>query len=116
MGHQTATTLELPHFKDPHQRMGLILLMMYLSQVGMGLFIHFIKLPFLNFLSIRGRPLQNYVHALLGLIIFAIAASQVSLVRFEAKNSANIMFYRATGTFGIGNGMAVCPWRIACGP
>lgn len=70
----TTSQLAQPHFVDPHQKMGLVLLILYILQVVLGAFIHYVKIPSLS----RGhRPLQNYLHAILGLVIFVIAASQV---------------------------------------
>jgi hypothetical protein len=39
-----------------------------------GAFIHFIRIPFL---FVGHRPPQNYIHAIIGLTILAMAASQV---------------------------------------
>lgn len=59
---------------DPHKKMGLALLILYLVQVALGLFVHFFKTP--RFMSGR-RPPQNYIHAALGIIILACAFEQV---------------------------------------
>jgi len=72
-GYQTTTTSGLPHFTDPHQKVGLALLIMYLIQVFLGIFIHFVKLPF-HFPG--GRHPQNYLHAILGISIVALATWQ----------------------------------------
>ncbi|TFK68344.1 hypothetical protein BDN72DRAFT_841918 [Pluteus cervinus] len=74
LGHQTTTMLEQPQFADPHQKVGLILFVLYLFQVLLGAFIHFVKFP--KLLGGR-RPPQNYVHAILGLVILALADYQV---------------------------------------
>ncbi|KAJ7751516.1 hypothetical protein DFH07DRAFT_525863 [Mycena maculata] len=73
LGYQTTVTSGTPHFSDPHQKMGLALLVMYLLQVFLGAFIHWVKLPF-RFPG--GRPPQNYLHAVLGLAIVALASYQ----------------------------------------
>jgi hypothetical protein len=66
--------LALPQFEDPHQKIGLSLFIMYIIQVIIGIFVHYVKVPTLG----RGRrPVQNYLHALLGLAIMALAAYQV---------------------------------------
>ena len=62
------------NFVDPHKKTGLVLLIVYCVQVVLGLFIHFIKMP--NFMGGR-RPPQNYIHAILGLTIIALAFYQV---------------------------------------
>ncbi|KAJ7637363.1 hypothetical protein DFH06DRAFT_655159 [Mycena polygramma] len=73
LGYQTTNMNGMPHFVDPHQRIGRALLIMYLVQVFLGIFIHWIKLPF-RFPG--GRHPQNYLHALLGLAIVALASYQ----------------------------------------
>jgi len=62
------------HFQDPHQQIGLALLILYLIQVFLGPFIHHFK-----FRSIfRGhRPPLNYLHVIIGLSILALASYQV---------------------------------------
>lgn len=55
------------------QKIGLSLLILYTAQLSIGLFIHFVKMKSL----FRGRPPQNYFHAILGLAILALAAYQV---------------------------------------
>lgn len=74
-GYQTTKLLELGNFQDPHEKMGLALLILYVIQLVIGLFTHFVKLrsPF----GPGTRPPQNYFHVLLGLVILALAASQV---------------------------------------
>ncbi|KAF9458222.1 hypothetical protein BDZ94DRAFT_1284930 [Collybia nuda] len=73
-GYDTTETLGLGHFIDPHEKMGLTLLILYVIQLVFGMVIHFVKCPTL----FRGhRPPQNYFHVFLGLVILVIAASQV---------------------------------------
>lgn len=74
MGHDLANQLELEELHDPHQQIGIALLAMYVTQLLLGTFIHFVKLQGL----FRGyRPPQNYLHVVLGLAILALAAYQV---------------------------------------
>ncbi|KAJ6557874.1 hypothetical protein B0H19DRAFT_1028419 [Mycena capillaripes] len=74
MGHDLTNILELEELHDPHQQIGIALLAMYVTQLLLGTFIHFIKLQGL----FRGyRPPQNYLHVALGLAILALAAYQV---------------------------------------
>lgn len=54
--------------------MGLALLILYLGQLLIGTFIHFVKFP--SFFRGRRSP-QNYFHAVLGLIIIILAQVQV---------------------------------------
>ncbi|KAJ3757576.1 hypothetical protein EV360DRAFT_71023 [Lentinula raphanica] len=74
-GWKTSNVLGLGHFLDPHQKMGLVLLILYVVQLFLGLFTHFIKLrsPF----GPGTRPPQNYFHVFLGLVILILAAEQV---------------------------------------
>ncbi|KAE9405557.1 hypothetical protein BT96DRAFT_916027 [Gymnopus androsaceus JB14] len=73
LGYQVTSESPTPHFSDPHQKGGLALLILYLLQVSLGAFIHWVKIPF-RFPG--GRPPQNYLHAILGLTIIALASWQ----------------------------------------
>ncbi|KAF9010275.1 hypothetical protein BDQ17DRAFT_1274103 [Cyathus striatus] len=74
MGYMTSTELEQGHFVDPHQKIGLTLLILYLVQLLVGGLVHFFKFPSL----FRGhRAPHNYFHVFLGLVIFILAAFQV---------------------------------------
>jgi len=74
MGYKTSSELLSVHFFDRHQKIGLALLILYVAQLALGLFIHYVKMPSL----FRGhRPPQNYLHGILGISIFALAAYQV---------------------------------------
>ncbi|EIM88680.1 uncharacterized protein STEHIDRAFT_52825 [Stereum hirsutum FP-91666 SS1] len=75
LGYMATNTTGLGHFNDPHKKIGLTLLILYLIQVVLGLFIHFVRMPRL---FIAHRPPQNYFHAILGLLIMALAAYQVN--------------------------------------
>ncbi|KAF9260346.1 hypothetical protein L218DRAFT_989621 [Marasmius fiardii PR-910] len=74
-GWKTADELQQGHFIDPHQKMGLTLLILYIINLLGGAFIHWIKTP--SPFGVRTRPPQNYFHVFLGLVIFVLAASQV---------------------------------------
>lgn len=58
---------------DPHKKLGLALLILYLVQVIVGLVIHFFKTP--KLMGGRRTP-QNYFHVALGIIILALAFEQ----------------------------------------
>jgi hypothetical protein len=74
LGYKTTSELELGHFKDPHEKVGLSLLILYVIQVLLGTVTHFFKLPSV----FRGhRPPHSYLHVLLGLAIFGLAQWQV---------------------------------------
>lgn len=52
-------------------------MILYIAQLVIGLFIHFIKMPSL---FAGHRPPQNYVHVLLGIAILALAAYEVKML------------------------------------
>ncbi|EJC98208.1 uncharacterized protein FOMMEDRAFT_143304 [Fomitiporia mediterranea MF3/22] len=74
-GYQSTASLNTGgHFVDPHKKTGLALLILYLVQLLIGTVIHSFKTPRL----LNGhRPPQNYFHAILGLVIIALAFYQV---------------------------------------
>ncbi|KAI9459020.1 hypothetical protein F5148DRAFT_310760 [Russula earlei] len=59
---------------DHHRRVGYAIFSLYIAQVLVGAFIHFLRVPFL---SIGNRPAQNYLHVALGLAILAMAGYQI---------------------------------------
>ncbi|KAJ8075840.1 hypothetical protein PM082_021472 [Marasmius tenuissimus] len=74
-GWKSAEELQTGHFIDPHQKMGLALLILYVAQLLVGIFVHWVKTP--SPFGTGTRPPQNYFHGFLGLAIFVLAASQV---------------------------------------
>jgi len=62
------------HLDDSHKRWGIALLVLYLAQCALGAFIHFVKDA-----NRKRRPPQNYVHAVVGITIIALALYQVHL-------------------------------------
>ncbi|KAI0029041.1 hypothetical protein K488DRAFT_57276 [Vararia minispora EC-137] len=73
LGYQTTTMSGVPHFSDPHQKVGLALFIMYWIQLALGAFIHWTKIP-ASFPG--GRRPQNYLHITLGLAILVLASWQ----------------------------------------
>jgi hypothetical protein len=69
----------LPNLSDTHMKWGLALFVLYWAQVSLGTIIHFLK-PRSFTLRIWGRPVQNYFHAILGLLIIGIAFYQVTAI------------------------------------
>ncbi|KAF9262555.1 hypothetical protein L218DRAFT_390243 [Marasmius fiardii PR-910] len=77
-GWATSEEIGRGHFVDPHQRLGLALLVLHIFQVFLGIFIHWVKRPKSGGPFGPGsRRLQNYFHVFLGLVIFVLAAAQV---------------------------------------
>ena len=54
------------------QKFGIGLFVLYFAQLSLGAIIHWIK-PH----NVRSRPLQNYLHAVVGLLLVALAFYQV---------------------------------------
>ena len=70
-------------FPVTEQRLGYAIFGLYIAQIVIGVFIHAVRVPCL---FIAHRPPQNYLHAILGLVILAIGGYQVRL--FQARCSA----------------------------
>ncbi|KAF9648995.1 CBD9-like protein [Thelephora ganbajun] len=64
-----------PHFTDTHTRLGLAIFILYVVQVLLGNIIHLFKPK--SFL--RRRPIQNYLHGFLGIVIIGISFYQVRI-------------------------------------
>ncbi|PPR00842.1 hypothetical protein CVT26_012477 [Gymnopilus dilepis] len=87
LGYMTTASLsdDIGHFADPHEKVGLALIILYGVQVFVGAIAHFFKLPSI----FRGhRPPHSYFHAILGLAIFALAQWQVHYGLFTEWNYA----------------------------
>ena len=55
--------------------MGLVLFILYLAQVLLGVFIHWVKIP-RTWTHLLGHRPQNIIHVMLGLTILALASYQ----------------------------------------
>lgn len=64
------------HLDDTHKKWGVAIFVLYFVQISLGGIIHFFKPGSFAF-RIRGRPLQNYFHAILGLLIIGVSFYQV---------------------------------------
>jgi membrane associated rhomboid family serine protease len=81
-----------------NQRYGVAIFILYLLQCGLGAIIHWVKAS-----DRTRRPLQNYFHAIFGLLIIALAFYQVhsgykvewtkATGRDELSNGVNIFFF-----------------------
>ncbi|KAI8992905.1 hypothetical protein BD414DRAFT_482655 [Trametes punicea] len=84
---------------DVHKKWGIAIFVLYLLQVAIGLTIHYVKPR--SWASGRGRrPVQNYFHAVFGLLIIAFAMFQVR-TGFRSEWPAQ------TGRGSVGNGANV---------
>jgi hypothetical protein len=59
---------------SPHGKRGLLIIGLYIAQLVLGLFIHYIRIPFPAF---GHRPPQNFLHAVQGLVILGLANYQI---------------------------------------
>lgn len=62
------------HLNTTHKRAGITLLVLYILQVSLGAIIHFFKPK--AWANGGRRPAQNYIHAILGIAIIALALFQ----------------------------------------
>ena len=65
-----------PKLGDKHKKLGVALFVLYLAQVMGGLIIHFFKPTWSP--KLFRKPVQNYFHAIVGILIMALAFYQVS--------------------------------------
>jgi len=72
MGHRAHKLTDSP--MDHHKTIGFAIFGLYIAQVVLGAIVHFVRIP-IPFIG--HRPPQNYIHALLGLTILAMAEYQV---------------------------------------
>lgn len=86
---------------DDHKKWGFALLALYVAQLALGAVIHWIKPT--SWTVGKRRPAQNYFHAVLGILIIALAFYQVRTGfrtewpamsgRPPISNAANIVWY-----------------------
>ncbi|KAL0067392.1 AdoMet-homocysteine methyltransferase [Marasmius tenuissimus] len=72
LGIQSVVKAGAMHLDDTHKKWGIALFVLYIVQCLLGAFIHFIKPA-----KPVGRPIQNYAHAVVGLLTIGIALYQV---------------------------------------
>ncbi|KAF8955170.1 hypothetical protein BDZ97DRAFT_1860297 [Flammula alnicola] len=60
------------HFGDSHRQSGIVIFVLYLAQCALGAFIHFVKSK-----KRTRRPIQNYLHGLVGLATIGAAMYQI---------------------------------------
>lgn len=102
-------TTGTPHLSDDHMIWGVAIFALYFVQVALGAIIHFVKPK--SFSVNRRRPAQNYLHAILGLLIIALSFYQV---RFSMKWDDRAILTRPTvGKNWLRDRMATTnrPWK-----
>jgi len=72
LGIASVSQAKAKHLDDDHKRWGIALLVLYFVQCALGAFIHFVKDA-----SRARRPPQNYLHAVIGIALIALALYQV---------------------------------------
>ncbi|KAH6913838.1 hypothetical protein BKA70DRAFT_646105 [Coprinopsis sp. MPI-PUGE-AT-0042] len=88
------------HANTTHKRVGITLLVLYILQVSLGAIVHFFKPK--SWTKGGRRPIQNYIHAILGVLIIALALFQARtgyktewprVTSRAATNGVNIVWY-----------------------
>lgn len=74
LGIRSVAEAKAKHLDDSHKKWGVALFVLYVVQCSLGALIHFFK-PVKPWP--RGRSIQNYFHAILGLLIIGLAFYQV---------------------------------------
>ncbi|KAJ7587082.1 CBD9-like protein [Mycena floridula] len=87
------------HLDDRHKTWGVVIFALYLAQCGLGALIHWVKPK-----RSTGRPPQNYVHAVLGLVIIGLALYQV-------RSGYNEEWGKATSSFNVPSAINII-WYI----
>ncbi|KAH7076324.1 hypothetical protein BKA62DRAFT_733415 [Auriculariales sp. MPI-PUGE-AT-0066] len=95
-----------PHFDGSHEKLGLVLCVLYVVQCSFGAIIHFVKDG-----NRQRRPPQNYIHAILGLLIMVIAFAQV-------RSGYRTEWPEFSGRGSLGNGINVLwiVWAVVPSP
>ncbi|KAF5385965.1 hypothetical protein D9615_002538 [Tricholomella constricta] len=98
LGIGSVTKAGAMHLNDTHKKLGVAIFVLYGIQLTLGAIIHWVKPR-----NTTRRPVQNYFHAVLGLLIIALAMAQVhsgftvewskTTGREPFPNSVNILFY-----------------------
>ncbi|KAJ3971156.1 CBD9-like protein [Lentinula raphanica] len=96
--HSVNSGRHVEHLNDRHKQWGVALFALYIFQSAFGAFIHWVKPK-----NSTGRPLQNYLHAISGLILIGLGFYQVRsgystewpmmVGREELMEGADIVWY-----------------------
>ncbi|KAI0674858.1 hypothetical protein C8Q78DRAFT_988665 [Trametes maxima] len=100
LGISSVESAKATHLDDDHKKWGIAIFVLYFAQLLLGAIIHYVKPT--SWTVGKRRPMQNYLHAVFGILIVALAFYQVrSGFRTEWKqsgrppisNAANIVWY-----------------------
>ncbi|KAI0630134.1 hypothetical protein C8Q77DRAFT_244220 [Trametes polyzona] len=101
LGISAVETAGAKHLDDDHKKWGIAIFVLYFVQIALGAVIHYVKPT--SWTVGKRRPLQNYFHAVLGLLIIALGFYQVRSGfhtewaavsgRPPISNAANIVWY-----------------------
>ncbi|KAG6830162.1 hypothetical protein H0H92_001891 [Tricholoma furcatifolium] len=95
LGVKAVTTSGAMHLNDTHKRLGVAIFFLYFVQLILGAVIHWIKPR-----NTSRRPIQNYAHAVIGLLIIAMAMYQV-------HDGFQNEWPRTTGRETLSNGVSI---------
>ncbi|KAF9258844.1 hypothetical protein L218DRAFT_948046 [Marasmius fiardii PR-910] len=97
LGIRSVSEAKAAHLDDTHKKWGVALFVLYVFQCLLGAFIHFVKpanpWP-------KGRGIQNYFHAVLGLLI-------VGLAFYQVRTGYKYEWPVATGRGSLGRGVDI---------
>ncbi|KAF9043771.1 hypothetical protein BDZ89DRAFT_1059221 [Hymenopellis radicata] len=86
------------HLDDDHKKWGVAIFVLYFVQCGLGAVIHWFKPK-----GSTGRPPQNYLHAVIGLLLIGLAFYQV-------RSGYDDEWQEATGRNPLPNGVDIVFW------
>ncbi|TFK91609.1 hypothetical protein K466DRAFT_515061 [Polyporus arcularius HHB13444] len=75
VGIAAVSTAGAVHLDDDHKRWGIAIFVLYFIQCALGALVHYVKPT--SWTVRRKRPVQNYFHAILGLLVIGLAFYQV---------------------------------------
>ncbi len=104
VGIAAVSTAGAVHLDDDHKRWGIAIFVLYFIQCALGALVHYVKPT--SWTVRRKRPVQNYFHAILGLLVIGLAFYQVrSIARKSAGVAHLISCCDTTGTQWVHGGM-----------
>ncbi|KXN93335.1 hypothetical protein AN958_00259 [Leucoagaricus sp. SymC.cos] len=98
LGIQSVTKAKMGHLNDIHKRLGIVLFVFYITQCCLGALIHWVKPK-----NIKYRPPQNYLHAIFGIVLVALALYQV-------RTGYHVEWPKTTGRAPLPTGVDIIFW------